>query len=52
MDAVTGIVRDICTTAVNPDGLAFHAETASGRRITEAADYAGVRVTFTGTLGS
>ena len=36
---------------MEPDGLTFHAESINGRRITEDADYAGVRVTFVGTLG-
>ena len=44
-------IRDICETPVEPDGLTFHAESINGRRITEDADYAGVRVTFVGTLG-
>lgn len=47
---IESIVRDVCSLAVQEDGLVFDSETVSGRRIKEDADYQGVRITFTGFL--
>lgn len=41
-----GIFRDVCNIAVVDDGLRFDAGTIKAERITEDADYQGVRVTF------
>ena len=49
---IIGIVKEICSGDVEPDGLVFEANSARGERITEAADYEGVRVRFNGSLGS
>jgi len=49
---VTAVIREICERSVEEDGLRFAAETVVGQRIVEAADYAGVRVRFTGFLGA
>ncbi len=46
------IVRDICTHRVPGDGLSFDAASVRAERITEDADYAGARITFSATLGS
>lgn len=43
-------IRDICTVAVEPDGLDFDQQSVQGVRIVEEADYEGVRVTFFGKL--
>ncbi len=43
-------VRDICTAEVVPDGLVFDPDSVRGERITEDADYEGIRVRFFGTL--
>ena len=40
------IFRDICNIAVIDDGLRFDAQTIKAERITEDANYQGVRVTF------
>jgi len=48
---VTAAVRQICSVPVQDDGLRFAAETVTGERIVEVADYPGVRVRFTGFLG-
>ena len=44
------IFRDICKIAVPDDGLRFDAESVTAERITEDADYQGIRVSFLGNL--
>ena len=44
------IVRAVCGVAVEDDGLRFDPATVAGERITEGADYEGVRVRFHGYL--
>lgn len=50
VEAVVPIFREVCGTAVEPDGMVFDPETVVGVVIKEDADYSGVRVTFLGTL--
>jgi hypothetical protein len=50
VEAIVPVFREVCGQQVEPDGLAFHAETVTGAAIREDADYAGVRVTFLATL--
>lgn len=45
------MARDVCDLPVEDDGLVFDSSGVEGRRIKEDAEYAGVRVTFTGYLG-
>lgn len=45
-------LRDILTVPVEPDGLAFEADSIRTERITEGADYEGIRVRFPGALGT
>ncbi|MFH1314026.1 MAG: nucleotidyl transferase AbiEii/AbiGii toxin family protein [Candidatus Eisenbacteria bacterium] len=45
-------VRDVCSTEVEPDGIEFNPDTIEAERVTEDADYEGVRVRFQGHLGS
>ena len=45
-----GIFKELCTMEVEPDGLTFDADSVTAERITEDADYEGVRVTFTAYL--
>ena len=40
------IFRKLCVLEVDEDGLRFDAETVEAKRISEDADYEGVRVTF------
>ncbi len=47
---LAAIVQDVCRTEVEPDGMAFDAETVEADKIKEDADYAGVRVRFLGHL--
>jgi predicted nucleotidyltransferase component of viral defense system len=51
INSVTGIVADICKTEIEPDGLVFDISDISGTRITEDAEYEGVRVKFQCFLG-
>jgi Nucleotidyl transferase AbiEii toxin, Type IV TA system len=44
------IFREIAAMEVEPDGLTFEARTVKAQRITEDADYEGVRITFTAYL--
>jgi hypothetical protein len=44
------VFRDVCDIAVVDDGLRFDVQTVKAERITEDADYQGVRVTFVGYL--
>jgi len=45
-----GIFKALCVMKVEPDGLAFDADSVKAERITEDADYEGVRITFAGYL--
>lgn len=45
-----GIFKELCVIQVEPDGLTFDADSVKAQRITEDADYEGVRVTFTAHL--
>lgn len=50
VERLKDIVRYACEVDVEDDGLHFDAATVTGERIKEDADYAGVRVRFTGLL--
>jgi hypothetical protein len=45
-----GVFQEICEVQVGDDGLRFDANTVTAERITEDADYEGVRVKFVGYL--
>lgn len=49
---VVAQIRDILTTDVDPDGLSFDAEAIQAERITEDADYEGIRIHFLCFLGT
>lgn len=49
---VVSVVREICLQDVEPDGLAFNAESVTGEIIVEIAEYPGVRVRVGGNLGT
>jgi predicted nucleotidyltransferase component of viral defense system len=51
LDGVERIFRELCDQGVENDGLLFDKETVKSERITEDADYEGVRVNLTGYLG-
>lgn len=52
IDSIVSIVKEICRQEVEADGLIFDATSVEGERITEDADYEGVRVRFRGELGA
>ena len=45
-------IRDFMAIAVEPDGLIFDPDSIQSERITEDADYEGIRILFRGTLDS
>jgi len=49
-EAVIDMVREICRQEVEPYGVVFDPDSVRGERITEDADYEGVRVRFRGAL--
>jgi hypothetical protein len=46
VDRVMAIVTEVCAQRVEPDGLIFNLYTVKGARITEDANYEGVRIRF------
>jgi len=52
LEAIASVVRDVCRQTVEPDGLDFASDTVSAQRITEGAEYEGVRVRLLGHLGN
>jgi hypothetical protein len=52
VDSVVAIAREVCAQPVAPDGLIFNAATVKGARITEEANYEGVRLRFHASLGT
>jgi predicted nucleotidyltransferase component of viral defense system len=51
LDIITAVMKDACLTDVEPDGISFNADTVEAIRITEDAEYEGVRVRVRGSLG-
>lgn len=51
-DALLGLIRDICTTSVADDGVAFDPESASAALIRGGQEYEGIRVRLTARLGT
>jgi hypothetical protein len=49
-ETLARLFRELCELEVEPDGLVFDADSVQAERITEDADYEGVRVTFTARL--
>ncbi len=51
LEVIRSAVTAICGTPVDDDGLDFTGESVTTERISEDADYHGVRATFRGSLG-
>lgn len=49
---ITVQIRDILDVEIEPDGLTFDSDSIQTERITEDADYEGIRVRFRGALGT
>ena len=52
IDSVVAVFKDVCETEVENDGIVFHKDAVTATRITEDADYKGVRVLLRGNLSS
>lgn len=52
LDTVAQVLKDVCVTEVEPDGILFDAGTVDVVRIKEDAEYEGVRGRFVGFLGT
>jgi len=52
LESIVAVVKDACEIKVENDGIVFHKDTVSAARITEDADYKGIRVLVRGNLGS
>ncbi len=50
--SIIKIIKDVISVEVESDGLVFHPDTVTATKITEDADYEGLRVTFDGNLGN
>lgn len=50
IEVVTQQIRDIIATSIEPDGITFDEQSIAAERITENADYEGIRVSFEGKL--
>jgi predicted nucleotidyltransferase component of viral defense system len=51
LEVITAAIKDACLVDVEADGISFNAKTVEGVRITEDAEYEGVRVRVHGSLG-
>lgn len=51
-EAIVDIVKEVIALEVESDGLMFLQDTVTAERITEDADYEGVRIKFIGRLGN
>jgi hypothetical protein len=51
LEVIGAVIKDACEMEVAEDGLSFNAETVTAARITEEAEYEGVRVRVRGGLG-
>jgi hypothetical protein len=49
---ITAQIRDMLAVEIEPDGLTFDSDSIQTERITEDADYEGIRVRFRGALGT
>ncbi len=51
LEVIVSVMKDVCRMDVEADGMSFNAETVTAARITEDAEYEGVRVRIQGSLG-
>ncbi len=51
VEVLAGIVKELCSQPVEPDGLVFNPNTVKGTSIAEDANYQGVRIRFRANLG-
>lgn len=51
-DEIVGVIIAACKVGVGPDGMSFDENSVVGAPIAEDADYQGMRITLSGTLGN
>lgn len=52
LEVIVEMIKSICAQRVKSDGITFDSNSVVGERITEDADYEGVRIKFRGKLGT
>ncbi len=52
LEVITAAIKDACLPVVEADGISFDAKSLEATRITEVAEYKGVRVRVRGNLGN
>jgi len=52
LEVIVTVIKNACEMDVEADGMSYNGATATAVRITEDAEYAGVRVRLQGTLGN
>lgn len=52
LEAIREIMREACLQEGEPDGMTFDPESVQGERISEDAEYEGIRIHLMGSLGS
>ncbi len=52
LEVIVAAMKDVCGIDVEADGMSFNAKTVTAARITEDAEYEGVRVRLQGGLGN
>ncbi len=52
LDVISAVMKDACDMDVEVDGMSYDRESVSAKRITEDAEYEGVRVRVWGSLGN
>ena len=52
LESIVAVLKNACEIEVENDGIVFHKDTVSAARITEDADYKGVRGLLRGNLGN
>jgi len=52
IETIVAVIKDVCLMDVEEDGMSFHENSVKAARITEDAEYEGVRVRVRGGLGN
>lgn len=50
--SIVEMIKDVISVEVEPDGLVFPSDSVTATKITEDADYEGLRINFRGNLGT
>jgi len=52
IETIMAVIKDVCLMDVEEDGISFHENSVKAERITEGAEYEGVRIRVRGGLGN